>query len=153
MKFRLVDRILSWTPHQRITGLKAVSFEEYCLKEPFGDEGRLPETLLLESLLQLGNWLILLSTDFKQMAMVVKLSRVNFDNALSLGQQVHMEVRLRQGREEGFMLSGEGRVQDRTVITGVDCLAVPVAAEEYVNPDDLRVLFSEISQPIETPDS
>ena len=70
MKLRLVDKIFAWSPYQSISGLKAVSFEEYCLKEAFGDEARLPESLLLESFLQLGNWLLLLSSDYNQIGMV-----------------------------------------------------------------------------------
>ena len=144
MKFRLVDKILSWTPHERIVGVKAVSFEEYSLKEAFGDEPRLPETLLLESFLQLGNWLILLSSDFQQMGMVVRIAEVRFHEALRPGQQLQMEVKLARQREDGFELSGEGRVNGRPVITGLGCLATPAPAADYVNPDDLRVLFSEI---------
>jgi 3-hydroxymyristoyl/3-hydroxydecanoyl-(acyl carrier protein) dehydratase len=147
MKFRLVDKILSWTPHQQIIGGKAVSFEEYCLKEPFGDEPHLPETLLLESFLQLGNWLILLSSDFKLMGMVLRLTEVRFHQTLCPGQQVRMHVTLARQREDGFELAGEGRVNDRVIVSGFGCLAAPVLAEEYVNPEDLRVLFSEIYQP------
>ncbi len=73
-----MDKITSWSPHEQITGVKAVSFEEYCLKERLGDEARLPETLLLESFLQLGNWLILLSSDFNHLGMVVRISEVRF---------------------------------------------------------------------------
>ena len=101
----------SWSPYQRISGVKAVSFEEYCLKESFGDEPRLPETLLLESFLQLGNWLILLSSDFKQMGMVVRISEVRFQGFLLPGRQLRMEVTLARRREDGFELSGEGRVE------------------------------------------
>jgi len=147
MKFRLVDRILDWTPHARIRGLKVVSFEEYSLKEAFGEAGQLPATLLLESLLQLGNWLILLSSDFQQMGMVVKLGQVCFHEALRLGQQVELEVQLRRGREDGFLLNGQGSVHGRTIITGVDSVAVPVPANDYFHPDDMRVLFSEIYRP------
>jgi 3-hydroxyacyl-[acyl-carrier-protein] dehydratase len=146
MKFRLVDRILEWTPHQRIRGLKAVSFEEYSLKEAFGEAGQLPATLLLESLLQLGNWLILLSSDFQQTGLVVKLGQVRFHEPLRLGQQVELDVQLRRGREDGFLLNGQGSVQGRTLITGLDCVAVPTPAADYVNPEDLRVLFSEIGR-------
>jgi 3-hydroxymyristoyl/3-hydroxydecanoyl-(acyl carrier protein) dehydratase len=149
MKFRFVDRIISWTPYQRITGLKAVSFEEYSLKEPLGELARLPETLLLESFLQLGNWLILLSSDFSQMGMVVRISEVRFHAGLGPGQQVRMDVALTRRREDGFELSGEGRVDGRPVITGLGCLAAPVPAADYVNSEDLRVLFSEIYQPEE----
>jgi 3-hydroxyacyl-[acyl-carrier-protein] dehydratase len=147
MKFRLVDKIVAWSPYQSICGIKAVSFEEYCLKESFGDEPRLPETLLLESFLQLGNWLILLSSDFKETGMVVRISEVRFHGFLLPGRQLRMEVTLARRREDGFELSGEGRVDGRTIITGLGCLAVPVPAAEQANPADLRVLFSEIYEP------
>jgi 3-hydroxyacyl-[acyl-carrier-protein] dehydratase len=150
MKFRLVDKIVAWSPYQSISGIKAVSFEEYCLKESFGDEPRLPETLVLESFLQLGNWLILLSSDFKETGMVVRISDVRFQGFLLPGQQLRMEVTLARRREDGFELSGEGRVDGRTIISGLGCLAVPVPAAELVDPADLRVLFSEIYEPEET---
>jgi 3-hydroxymyristoyl/3-hydroxydecanoyl-(acyl carrier protein) dehydratase len=126
-----------------------VSFEEYCLKESFGDEPRLPETLLLESFLQLGNWLILLSSDFKEASMVVRISEVRFDGYLLPGQQLQMKVTLARQRDDGYELTGEGRVNGRTIISGLGCLAVPVLATELVNPADLRVLFSEIYEPEE----
>lgn len=147
MKFRLVDRIISWTPYERIRGVKTVSFEEYSLREPLGEEARLPESLLLESFLQLGNWLIMLSSDFAQMGMVIRLSEVQFHGSLTPGQQVDMEVVLKRQREDGFELSGEGRVQGRIVVSGKDCLAAPVPAQDYVSPEDMRVLFAEIYQP------
>lgn len=149
MKFRLVDKIVSWSPYQRIGGIKTVSFEEYCLKESFADEPRLPETLLLESFLQLGNWLILLSSDFKETGMVVRISEVRFHDFLLPGGQLRMEVTLVRRREDGFELSGEGHVNGRAIITGLGCLAVPVPAAEYGNPEDMRVLFSEIYEPKE----
>ena len=147
MKFRLVDKIIAWSPYQSISGLKAVSFEEYCLKEAFGDEARLPETLLLESFLQLGNWLLLLSSDYNQIGMVSRISEVRFHAFLLPGQQLRMDVTVARRHEDGFELSGEGRVNGRTVISGLGCLAVPVPAATYVYPEDLRVLFSEIYEP------
>ena len=147
MKFRLVDKIIAWAPYQRISGLKVVSFEEYCLKEAFGDQARLPETLLLESFLQLGNWLLLLSSDFNQMGMVMRISEVRFHAFLSPGQQLRMDVTVARQHEDGFELSGEGCVNGCKVISGLGCLAVPVPATTYVNPADLRVLFSEIYEP------
>jgi len=147
MKFRLVDRITSWQPHERITGLKAVSFEEYSLKDAFGDEPRLPELLLLESLLQLGNWLILLSSGFQTMATVVRIGEVRFHGALRPGGVVRMEVTMARQRDDGFELNGEGRVDGRLIISGTGCLAAPLPTSAYRDPDDLRVLFSEIHQP------
>ena len=64
MKFRMVDRILEYEPKTSIRGVKTVSFEEYNLKAAFGEPERLPESLLVEAFFQLGNWLVMLSTDF-----------------------------------------------------------------------------------------
>lgn len=150
MKFRFVDKITSWTPYRHITGIKTVSFEEYSLKEVFGEEPRLPELLLLESFLQLGNWLVLLSSDFQQMGAVARISEVRFHGFLPPAGVLQMEVTLARQRDDGFELSGEGRVAGRTIITGLGCLAAPVPAAEYVRPEDLRVLFSEIYQPLES---
>jgi len=149
MKFRLVDKIVAWSPYRSISGIKAVSFEEYCLKESFGDEPRLPETLLLESFLQLGNWLILLSSDFRETGMVVRISEVRFHGYLLPGRQLRMEATLVRRREDGLELSGTGQVDGRTIITGLGCVAVPVPAAELVDPANLRVLFSEIYEPEE----
>jgi 3-hydroxymyristoyl/3-hydroxydecanoyl-(acyl carrier protein) dehydratase len=151
MKFRLVDQILAWQPYAHIAGVKAVSFEEYSLKAPFADAPRLPETLVLESFLQLGNWLILLSTDFQQIGMVIRINEVRFHDSLLPGCQMRMAVALARQREDGLEFSGEGRVNGRLVISGFGCLAVPLPAAEYVNPDDLRVLYGEIYQPEEKP--
>ncbi len=147
MKFRCVDKIVSWAPHQRIAGVKAVSFEEYMLKDAWGDEPRLPEALLLESFFQLGNWLILLSSDFRQMGVVVRMTEARFHDALRPGQQLRMEVTLARQHDDGFEFAGEGRVNGRPIITGLGCLAAAVPTADYQNPDDLRVLFEEIFEP------
>ena len=144
-----MDKIVAWSPYRSITGIKAVSFEEYCLKETFGDEPRLPETLLLESFLQLGNWLMLLSSDFRQASLVVRISEVRFHSYLLPGRQVRMEVTVARRRDDGYELAGEGRVDGRTIVSGLGCLAVPVPAEDLVDPGGLRVLFSEIYSPEE----
>ena len=152
MKFRLVDKITSWAAWQNITGVKAVSFEEYSLKEAFGDQPRLPEMLLLESFLQLGNWLVMLSSNFQQMGMVARISEVRFHEILSPGQKLRLEVRLLRRREEGLELTGQGEADGRKVISGVGCVAALEPLCEYQNPEDLRVLFTEIYEPTGTGD-
>jgi 3-hydroxymyristoyl/3-hydroxydecanoyl-(acyl carrier protein) dehydratase len=144
MKFRLVDKIVSWSAWQNITGIKAVSFEEYLLKEPFGDNPRLPEMLLLESFLQLGNWLIMLSTDFQQMGKVARISEVQFHDSLLPGQRVQLEVSLLRQRDDGVELCGQGKVGERTIISGTGCVAALAPLADYQNPDDMRVLYSEM---------
>jgi 3-hydroxyacyl-[acyl-carrier-protein] dehydratase len=144
MKFRMVDRILAWEPRRMIRGIKAISFEEYELRERLGDEPCLPESLLMEALFQLGNWLVVLSTDYTQMGMVVQWDAVRFLGRFRPGQRLHMEVNVRTWRDDGIVLDGSASDGDKVVAIGSRCLAVPVLLADYHDPDDLRVLFSEI---------
>jgi 3-hydroxymyristoyl/3-hydroxydecanoyl-(acyl carrier protein) dehydratase len=147
MKFRMVDKIVSWQPRQAIRGVKAVSLEEYCLKAPFGGPPALPESLLLEALFQLGNWLVMLSTDFQQMGMIVRVGEVRFDDRLRPGQRLDMFVTARSFRDDGVLLDGQAAVGGRPIAYGVGCLAVPVPLADYADPADLRVLYSQIHRP------
>jgi len=149
MKFRFVDKITSWLPYQRITGVKVVSFEEYSLKETFGDERdcRRPCSWKLSATGQLAP------------PAIVRFQRnrhggADFRSALpwisSAGSTIANGCAPRAPPEDGYELKGEGRVNGRTIISGLGCLAVPVPAAELVDPADLRVLFSEIYEPGES---
>jgi len=147
MKFRLVDRILAWQPRQMIQGVKAVSFEEYELRRRLGDEPCLPESLIMESLFQLGNWLLILSSDFHQMGLIVRFEEVRFSGRLRPGRQLRMHARVRSWRDDGVVFDGNGSAEGEEIVAGRGCLAAPVPLADYANPADLRVLFAEIHRP------
>ena len=149
MKFRMIDRICAYEAKHSIRGTKVVSFEEYSLRDALGSEASLPESLLLEGLFQLGNWLIVLSSDFTQMGLVIRTGRIEFAEPIGPGHRVDGKVIVKQYRDDGICFDGEARVCDRTVARGTSCLAVPVPLSDYCNPDDLRVVFSEIYRPEE----
>jgi len=147
MKFRMVDRILAWQPQQRIVGTKTVSFEEYNLRSALGGDARLPESLLLESFFQLGNWLIVLTSDFTRMGLIVRTEEVRFAGPVGPGERMTMELAVRRYRDDGVLFDGVGRVGDREAAVGRGCLAALAPLADYADPEDLRVLFSEIYRP------
>jgi 3-hydroxymyristoyl/3-hydroxydecanoyl-(acyl carrier protein) dehydratase len=147
MKFRMVDRILAWQDRRMIRGLKTVSFEEYELRRRLGDEPCLPESLVMESLFQLGNWLVVLSTDFARMGLVVGLAEARFLGRLRPGRRLWIDVEVRSWRDDGIVLDGQASDGQTTVAIGRRCLAMPVPLSDYGDPDDLRVLYSEIYRP------
>ena len=147
MKFRMVHRIIDWQERKFIRGVKTVSFEEYNLKAGFGDEPSLPQSLLIESLFQLSNWLVMLSTDFTQMALVIRTQEINFLESPGPGQTLSMEVEATSFRSDGIIFNGIAFTDGREIANGKGCLATPVDLEDFYNPDDLRVLFSEIYRP------
>jgi 3-hydroxymyristoyl/3-hydroxydecanoyl-(acyl carrier protein) dehydratase len=147
MKFRMVDRIIAWQSRQSIVGVKAISFEEYELRRRLGDEPCLPESLIMESLFQLGNWLLVLSSDFQQMGLVVRFEEVRFVGRLRPGRRLRMQARVRTWRDDGVVFDGSGSADGEEIVTGRGCLAAPVPLADYADPADLRVLFSEIHRP------
>jgi 3-hydroxymyristoyl/3-hydroxydecanoyl-(acyl carrier protein) dehydratase len=143
----MVDRILAWAPRRSIRGIKAVSFEEYQLRERLADDPCLPETLLVESLLQLGNWLVILSSDFTEMALLVRFEEIRFLDRLRPGESLRMRIEARSYRSDGIVFDGRALADSGTIATGRGCLATPVPLADYHDPDALRVLFSEIYLP------
>jgi len=147
MRFRFVDQITEWRSGKFIAGLKTVSLEEYTLREAFGADPSLPETLVLESILQLGNWLIILTSDFQQMGMLARIDRVQFIRPLRPGETLRMRVKVVRFREDGVLFDGSGLVGDKPAIRGTGCLAPLVPLDDYEDPADLQVLSEEIARP------
>ncbi len=152
MKFRLVDRILQWNACKNIRGVKTVSFEEYELRRPLGEAPFLPESLLVESLFQLGNWLIMLSTDFNRMGLVVRWEEIQFLDQLRPGGSLTLDAEVRSWRADGVVFDGLAKNGADLIAVGRGCLATPVALDGFFNPDDMRTLYSEIYRPISAAD-
>ncbi len=85
MKLRMLDRITFWEPWRRIRGVKSVSFEEYRLKSRLGETPQLPQSLVLQSLLELGNWLVMKSSDFALMTQAVEFEEACFRRVVRPG--------------------------------------------------------------------
>lgn len=148
MKLRMVDRILEWRPRRSITGVKVVSLEEYSLRSPWGGQAALPESLLMEGLFQLGNWLIVLSSDFTQMGLLVRIQQVEFHDLLRPGQSLRMDIEVASYRQDGILFNGIATAAGRRIASGKGCLATPVDLADFHSPADLKVLFSEIHRPL-----
>ena len=147
MKFRMVDRIINFVPEKSIRGVKTVSFEEYQLKSAFGDEPALPETLIMESLFQLGNWLIMLTSDFSKMGLLIRTNKVLFEQPLRPGQSMLMDIKVQSYRNDGILFDGQASVEGQVIAKGKGCLAAPAELSEYYDPEDMKMLFSEIYHP------
>jgi 3-hydroxymyristoyl/3-hydroxydecanoyl-(acyl carrier protein) dehydratase len=143
----MVDTIVDYKPQLSICGIKTVSFEEYQLKSTFDVQPSLPESLIMESLFQLGNWLIILTSDFSKMGLMVRMNQVCFEQLPGPGQKMLMEVQVRRYREDGVLFDGHALINNQVIVRGFGCLASPVNVSEYYDPEDLRVVFSEIYRP------
>ena len=101
----------------------------------------------MECLFQLGNWLIVLSSDFMQMGLLVRVEEVLFHEPLGPGQSLRMDIEVVSYRNDGIAFNGSAMAGGRRIASGRGCLATPVDLAGYYDPADLKVLFSEIHRP------
>jgi len=92
MRWRFVDKIESFQPWRSAAGRKAVSLEEYCLYEPLGRKGVLPESLILESCVQLVRWLVAKSSQFDSTCVLSEIESFSLLGEVGMGEVVGIAV-------------------------------------------------------------
>lgn len=147
MKFRLVDKIVAYTPGRCISGQKAVSFEEYSLRTRLNMDIALPESLALGALLELANWLAILSSDFRDMTLPEQIEEVTFHRALCPGERLSLHVDLLRRDADQFVFSGRATIGGEPTMEVKQWQAAIAPLSECHDPSDLRVLYSEIGVP------
>jgi len=101
----------------------------------------------MESLFQLGNWLIVLSSDFSRMGLIEGAESVNFIKPVGPGDVLEVHVETAHCREEGVLFDGSIRTNGTIVAHASGCRMRPAPLDDYRNPEDMKTLFSEIHRP------
>jgi len=149
MKFRLADKITGWEKCAQIRGVKAVSFEEYCLKTPMGDVECLPESLIMESFFQFAGWLTILSTGYSKTCLVQGWENMVFNLQLKPGQKMMVSVTAKEFTGERIVFDAVGIRDGQEIAKCRDVFAEIYPVEAFFDPADLKTLYSEIYQPNE----
>jgi hypothetical protein len=92
LRWRFVDRVDSFEPWRAISGRKGVSLEEYCLPDPLGRRGALPESLVAECCVELARWLVAASSDFELTARLEALEGLEFEREARTGSALEVGV-------------------------------------------------------------
>lgn len=102
MRWRLLDSVLQLEQWKSARGIKAVSFEEYTLREPFGREGLLPETMVMESCVELIRWLVADSSDFEMTCLLEEVTGFEWLGEAGMGDSLHIHATI-IAREEACL--------------------------------------------------
>jgi 3-hydroxyacyl-[acyl-carrier-protein] dehydratase len=143
MKFRMVDQILAFAAAKSIRGAKTVSFEEYTSKDAFGTPPQLPATLAMESLIQLGSWLIMLSSEFREIGLLESIEAASFDHPLGPGERMLVQVEV-ESWGESVAFAGTGRSARGQVVACESWQMTRRPLDQHHSAEDLRVLSSQI---------
>ncbi|MCA1585618.1 MAG: 3-hydroxyacyl-ACP dehydratase FabZ [Acidobacteria bacterium] len=124
--FLLVDRITLLEPDKRIVGIKNVSRNDRHLSLATRDvQPALPPTILTEAVAQVGAILILSKPENRdRLPFFMGIEHVRYRGAVTPGDTVEIEVRVKRLRSRMGVLTGHARVGDRVVAHGTMTFAL-----------------------------
>ena len=144
MRFVMVDRIESLDPGVRAVGIKNVTMSEDFLTYHFPDNPVMPGMLILEAMIQLGNWLIAVSSDFKLKGILDRVERAKFKTVVRPGDKIEIEVLITRTAEQEVFLSGKAKV-DGSVTSIAEFSLKTRNMEIFEDPETVRKTFALLS--------
>ena len=144
MRWRFVDKIENFQPWQAATGRKAISFEEASLCERLGREGVLPESLVLESCVQLVRWLVAASSEFASTCLLTEVERFVLHREVGMGDSLALAVTVLACEPDRLRVECRAECRGQVVAEGVLSVELlPLSA--CASPEDARSLWCELS--------
>ena len=116
--FRLIDRVLEVGP-DRLVALKNVSLNEPYFAGHFPGRPLMPGVLICEALAQAGALLIRHIHATERPLVLAGLDGVRFRKPILPGQQVRLEVTLREHRRGGWLVHGRALVEGDIAAEGL----------------------------------
>lgn len=135
MRFHLIDRIESWTPHRHIAARKVTSVDED-LWQPVGAGPVLPFGLALEALCQSATWLVMLSTDHRLRAALLAVHEATAHREIVPGDVLRIDATVESMNDEAALVDGTVTVDGETVLEARGILCALVANERLDDPAD-----------------
>jgi len=108
MRWRFADKLGGFRPWQALIGTKAVSLEEYSLLEPFGREGAMPRSLVLEACVETARWLVARSSEWTASCVLDGVEDLAFARDAGMGHVLAISIEV-VGRD-GDLLKASARV-------------------------------------------
>lgn len=118
MRWFLVDKFIEVRKGEYAKAVKNISLSEDHLHDHFPGYPLMPSSLIVESLAQTGGILAGYSSDFKRNVILAKVPRVQFLKRVRPGDQLVLEARLTELREEGSTVEVWGSVEGKKVVEG-----------------------------------
>lgn len=131
MRFWLLDAIESYTPGERLEGVKNVSYSEDYLEDHFPEFPVLPGVFMLEAATQAAAWLLRITDDFADSVIVLREAKnIKYANFVQPGQKLRVAVEQIKKEDRLATFKVAGSVDGKSTITG------RIVLERYSLADD-----------------
>ena len=113
----LVDRILDYTPGERIVGLKNVTVNEPFFQGHFPGVPIMPGVLILEAMAQVGGCLVFeaLENRHEKLVFLIGIQNARFRRPVRPGDQLKIEMVVQRMKPKIGKLTGKVYVEDQIV--------------------------------------
>ena len=147
MTFQYVDRIVGYESGKFIRGIKNVTRTEsffYLLPD-----GRriLSHAVVSESLAQLGSWLNMLTSDFKQRPVLLGDDKTDYPDCAQAGDQIDLAVEVIRIDDDIWLTQGKATVGDRQIVVCHECRSMMMPMEEFSSAEEMRRRFKNLYRP------
>jgi 3-hydroxyacyl-[acyl-carrier-protein] dehydratase len=124
VRYVLVDRILSLTPHQHLRALKNVTATDEAAVSAGAGMPHLPAAMLLESMAQAAGLLVIASSATAVQPVLAKVQAFAMSSLARPGDRIVVDASLDDLRPEGARLRVTAGVDERTIASAVVLLAL-----------------------------
>jgi 3-hydroxyacyl-[acyl-carrier-protein] dehydratase len=145
MRFHLIDRIDEFEAGRYVRGRKVVSGSEEFCEQAHGDLV-MPAPLVLEALCQAGTWLIMLSTERRKRAALLRIGDVRFLGDVHAGDVLALDGVVESMGEEVAVLSGSAAVDGAPVMLATDIMCALIDADDLEDPEDSGRMLSMLTR-------
>lgn len=146
MRFLLVDSIVELDPGRRATGIKNVTLSEDFLADHFPHRPIMPGMMIIESLVQLSDWVIRSGSNFERLGLACGFDRVKFRKVVRPGDQLRLEVEVVSQNGAEATTQAKAYCLDRLVASAGITLSLHRIAD-YLDPGEARRLFEALQVP------
>jgi len=147
MSFLFVDRIFEIEKDKKIRGIKNVTKSETFIYGSPETGFFLNPAIVSEAVLQLGSWLCMYSSDFRERPVILRIAECDYPKLVRPGDQIQMELELLDRDEDVISLRAQARVRDEVVLRVDKGQGYLMALEEFNSEENTRKQFEYLYRP------
>lgn len=147
MSFLFVDRIFEIEEGKSIKGIKNVTKSETFIYGSPETGFFLNPAIVSEAVLQLGSWLCMYSSNFKERPVILRIPRCDYPELVRPGDQIAMSLEILGRDEDVITLSAHAQVNGKEVLRVSDGQGYLMALEEFDSERSTRKQFEYLYRP------